>query len=187
MHDVCPNIHKVKEETYFQIFTRRASSKNKHWVPLNDMNDFFTGITWNYDEAWSAVHIGFRRAQVYLACIFLSPANHEKSSIEAHERQKMNVAQFAENVRKFGDGEYINDGYAPSPDWKENFWGANYEKLLRVKIKYDPDNLFYCHHCVGSDLEKKGDEFESSAAPTNVTQRLPVLLLLIIAISIDLI
>ena len=27
-----------------------------------------------------------------------------------------------------------------------------YNRLLTVKQLWDPDNLFWCHHCVGSDL-----------------------------------
>jgi hypothetical protein len=27
-----------------------------------------------------------------------------------------------------------------------------YKKLLAVKRAYDPDGLFVCHHCVGSEL-----------------------------------
>ena len=37
-------------------------------------------------------------------------------------------------------------------DWKTRYWGANYDKLLSIKNKYDPDVVFYCYHCVGSDL-----------------------------------
>jgi hypothetical protein len=29
---------------------------------------------------------------------------------------------------------------------------ANYQKLLQIKQKYDPDGMFTCHHCVGSEL-----------------------------------
>ena len=37
-------------------------------------------------------------------------------------------------------------------DWKTRYWGLNnYEKLLSIKKKYDPTNIFYCYHCVGSD------------------------------------
>ena len=34
------------------------------------------------------------------------------------------------------------------------YWGSmdRYNRLLRVKQRWDPDNLFWCHHCVGSDL-----------------------------------
>ena len=37
------------------------------------------------------------------------------------------------------------------PDWQEEFWGGNYQRLLQIKRKYDPEDLFVCHHCVGSE------------------------------------
>jgi FAD/FMN-containing dehydrogenase len=37
------------------------------------------------------------------------------------------------------------------PHWQEAFWGENYERLLAVKDKYDPDGLFFLHHGVGSE------------------------------------
>ena len=30
-------------------------------------------------------------------------------------------------------------------------WGENYDRLLAVKSKYDPDGLFFLHHGVGSE------------------------------------
>lgn len=43
------------------------------------------------------------------------------------------------------------------PNWKQNSYGVNYERLLSIKQKYDPDGLFYAHHAVGSDdwIEKQ--------------------------------
>ena len=35
--------------------------------------------------------------------------------------------------------------------FQRSHWGTNYEKLLAVKDAYDPDGLFICHHCVGSE------------------------------------
>jgi hypothetical protein len=37
------------------------------------------------------------------------------------------------------------------PNWQQSFWGSNYERLLTVKAKYDPDGLFFMHHGVGSE------------------------------------
>jgi Berberine and berberine like len=37
------------------------------------------------------------------------------------------------------------------PHWQEAFWGENYDRLLAVKTKYDPDGLFFLHHGVGSE------------------------------------
>ena len=48
-------------------------------------------------------------------------------------------------------GTYVNETDYFLPQWQQAFWGKNYEKLLAIKKKYDPDGLFYCHHCVGSE------------------------------------
>jgi FAD/FMN-containing dehydrogenase len=48
-------------------------------------------------------------------------------------------------------GSYVNETDYFEPDWKHEFWGENYPKLLAIKHKYDPSGLFFCHHCVGSD------------------------------------
>lgn len=38
------------------------------------------------------------------------------------------------------------------PDWKKAFYGANYDRLLAIKEKYDPHHLFYGTTAVGSDF-----------------------------------
>lgn len=48
-------------------------------------------------------------------------------------------------------GSYVNEGDWFEKDWQRRFWGASYERLLRIKKHYDPDNVFTCHHCVGSE------------------------------------
>jgi hypothetical protein len=50
-----------------------------------------------------------------------------------------------------GAGAYVNEADYFEPDWQRAFWGENYEKLLKIKQKFDPDGMFSCHHCVGSD------------------------------------
>src|SRR5262249_6099957 len=48
-------------------------------------------------------------------------------------------------------GTYANEADYFEKNWQQTFWGTNYKKLLSVKYQYDPDGLFYCHHCVGSE------------------------------------
>ena len=84
------------------------------------------------------------------------------------EQQRTTVARFAEKIQEFSDGVHVHSSYIssyiPSHDWKNDFWGDNYVDLLKVKVKYDPNNLFFCYHCVGSDrIENK-----SSRATTTV-------------------
>ena len=50
-------------------------------------------------------------------------------------------------------GSYWNEADYDEPDWQTSFWGEeNYAKLLVVKKAVDPDGMFTCHHCVGSEL-----------------------------------
>lgn len=47
-------------------------------------------------------------------------------------------------------GSYSNEGSYFEEDWRQQFWGANYARLLRIKRRYDPTNLFRVHKGVGS-------------------------------------
>jgi len=46
---------------------------------------------------------------------------------------------------------YLNEGDFRQPDWKQVFYGANYDRLEEIKDKYDPNHLFYAVTAVGSD------------------------------------
>lgn len=50
-----------------------------------------------------------------------------------------------------GTGAYMNEADRKDPDYIENFYGSFYDSHLAVKKKYDPENLFYCPTCVGSE------------------------------------
>ncbi|KAK7712334.1 hypothetical protein SLS57_007806 [Botryosphaeria dothidea] len=51
-------------------------------------------------------------------------------------------------------GAYMNEADPNQPDWKKAFYGVNYERLLEIKKKYDPNNIFYAQTAVGSDYWK---------------------------------
>jgi FAD/FMN-containing dehydrogenase len=48
-------------------------------------------------------------------------------------------------------GSYMSESNFFQRDWQQSFWGSNYERLRRVKDKYDPGGLFFIHHGVGSE------------------------------------
>jgi len=74
-----------------------------------------------------------------------------------------------------GSGTYLNEANFQEADWKREFYGDNYARLVGVKRVYDPENLFYAVTAVGSDswvadgegrlclvggdVESVGDEF----------------------------
>jgi len=63
------------------------------------------------------------------------------------------VAAAARIIREAtpGAGTYVNEADYFQPGWQREFWGENYDRLLAIKRKYDPDGVFHCHHCVGSE------------------------------------
>jgi len=78
-------------------------------------------------------------------------AGHEPDLAEARTSQ----ARVSEAMRILRNatpeaGSYVNETDYFEPDWRTAFWGENYQKLLGIKRKYDPQGLFSCHHCVGS-------------------------------------
>jgi FAD/FMN-containing dehydrogenase len=79
-------------------------------------------------------------------------AGHEPNKAEG-ERARAGVAAAMKIVRDATPraGSYVNETDYLEPDWQREFWGENYDRLLRIKRKYDPDGLFFCHHCVGSE------------------------------------
>lgn len=50
-----------------------------------------------------------------------------------------------------GAGSYLNEADFFDENWRQSFWGSNYDRLLSVTNRYDPDGLFVVHHGVGSE------------------------------------
>ena len=51
-----------------------------------------------------------------------------------------------------GAGAYFNEADTFEEGWQEQFWGTdNYNALLNVKKTWDPEGLFVCRQCVGSE------------------------------------
>ncbi|MEO1103082.1 MAG: FAD-binding protein [Pseudomonadota bacterium] len=48
-------------------------------------------------------------------------------------------------------GVYGNECDYFISDWKNEIYGTHYDRLLAIKQRYDPQNLFRVHHGVGSD------------------------------------
>jgi hypothetical protein len=58
----------------------------------------------------------------------------------------------------------------PKSKWPTQYWGKNYPRLLKIKEKYDPNNVFSNPQSVGSDLvSREGAESGVSLSPVGVT------------------
>jgi FAD/FMN-containing dehydrogenase len=78
-------------------------------------------------------------------------AGHEPNATESQAQFDgvMSASAVIRTVTEAG-GSYSNEGNYFESDWRRQFWGSNYPRLLRVKRKYDPTNLFRVHKGVGS-------------------------------------
>jgi FAD binding domain/Berberine and berberine like len=48
-------------------------------------------------------------------------------------------------------GAYVNEADPFQKDYHKVFWGANYPRLLSIKKKVDPHDVFWCRACVGNE------------------------------------
>lgn len=48
-------------------------------------------------------------------------------------------------------GSYINEADLNEDNWQQVFWGSNYPRLLNIKRKWDPKDIFMCKPCIGSE------------------------------------
>jgi FAD/FMN-containing dehydrogenase len=78
--------------------------------------------------------------------------DHEPDVAKARSEAEA-VGQSMDEIRKLLPrvGSYVWETDYFQPHWQEAFWGENYDRLLKVKTKYDPDGLFFLHHGVGSE------------------------------------
>lgn len=102
----------------------------------------------NFADDSTAVNPNLRSAVMALTCglTWESPFTDSKS-IEMAEK-------FTTGLIKFGNGTYFNEPSAYLPDWKTAYWGGHYDRLFAIKKVWDPENVFTCLHCVGSDISQ---------------------------------
>ncbi|TPX57014.1 hypothetical protein PhCBS80983_g04121 [Powellomyces hirtus] len=91
------------------------------------------GAVARFAASHTAAHPGWRDALLHVVAIF--PNSRQPLSDVSGPRQ----------------AAYFNEADASEPNWRDLFWGAHYERLLKIKTRWDPNGLFYCFRCVGSD------------------------------------
>ncbi|KAI0353743.1 FAD-binding domain-containing protein [Trametes cingulata] len=72
------------------------------------------------------------------------------TSVEAKRAIYANFSAHMDLLRDItpGSGAYFNEADVHEPNPQQSFWGENYERLVSIKRKYDPDHLLDCWQCV---------------------------------------
>jgi FAD/FMN-containing dehydrogenase len=83
---------------------------------------------------------------------FAGIARHEPDAARATREATAVSACLAELARLApGAPTYVAESSYFQKDWQRAYWGDNYARLKSVKKQYDPDGLFFAHHCPGSE------------------------------------
>jgi hypothetical protein len=118
------------------------------------LNDMTMGIgTWNHPYmrgGGNAVNPAFRTATMRPAAELQWTGTNPATLI----KKKADALKFGASLKSLNPlgGTYSNEADPDSPDWQHAFWGSNYERLYSIKTKLDPEGVFYCRSCVGSEL-----------------------------------
>jgi hypothetical protein len=95
------------------------------------------------DTPDNAVNPGWRDAMVSL--LIVTPWNYKVSWEAMQDTMEMITDEITPKLASITPGgtTYLSEGDFRDPNWKQNFYGANYESLEKIKNKYDPEHIFY--------------------------------------------
>lgn len=73
--------------------------------------------------------------------------------VEAARKARDDVHRAMNELRAVAPngGAYVSESDYFETDWQHSYWGANYDRLVSIKKKYDPTGLFFVHNGVGSE------------------------------------
>ncbi|KAI8714483.1 FAD-binding PCMH-type domain-containing protein [Fusarium sp. LHS14.1] len=99
----------------------------------------------------TAVNPGWRTALVHgIGAVFWD--------VTADEATKKNISDSLTNdyIQRWrdvtpGGHAYCSESDYIEPDFQHSFWGSNWERLVEIKEKWDPYDVFYATNGVGSD------------------------------------
>jgi hypothetical protein len=104
----------------------------------------------------NAVNPAFRNclmhAQAYEADAWWDTLSEQKSIAE-QKRRHDRLQSYMDKWKAItpGGGSYHNEGDSQEPDWKQAFYGKNYERLVGIKRKWDPKGVFWAYSTPASD------------------------------------
>ncbi|KAH8597085.1 hypothetical protein B0O99DRAFT_85648 [Bisporella sp. PMI_857] len=115
---------------YLYSWTSNSTSSTTAW--RGSVWHLSTGIAWGYNSTFAQ-----RAASLKL------------------------LDQVAEKMHELvpNGGAYFNEANPWTKDWKEDWWSDNYETLLAIKKKYDPEELLSCWKCVGFEESSAVERF----------------------------
>ncbi|OQN98711.1 hypothetical protein B0A48_15377 [Cryoendolithus antarcticus] len=153
------------------IVTASRMFPKANWATPQAFNTMYTAlwatiesgkaiIGYNISPTWArggkqdtAVNPAWRTGIAYLITGFPHADLYASGAELLAERENFTRGTM-ESWRKLtpGSGAYLNEGDRIQPNFQWAFWGSHYPRLLEIKKRYDPFNLFYATTGVGSEF-----------------------------------
>ncbi len=136
-----------------KAFAQALFDASRHWTLGLHFNKGQAGASTDAMQRGRETSINPKLYDAAALMIIAATADDpQKPDAAEGEEAKAHISAAMKIIRDItpGAGSYVNETDYFEPDWQQSFWGENYPRLLAIKRKYDPDNLFTCHHCVGS-------------------------------------
>ncbi|KAI5917047.1 FAD-binding domain-containing protein [Camillea tinctor] len=99
---------------------------------------------------WNSVLPAWREALYTLNVGIVYGADVTPEELHTIQRQANEWQKLFSPVTP-GGGAYVNEAVFDNPNWKADYFGENYDKLLEIKNKYDPEFALWQHTSVGAD------------------------------------
>lgn len=116
-----------------------------------------------YPGNTSSVNPAFREAVMHL--VVYDSAHTEGVTAAQDKANRRRLHRYTDYLREATkqSGSYINEAAVDEPAWQASFFGkGNYERLLEVKRRWDPEGVFWGPATVGSEGWKVAGEWGDS-------------------------
>ncbi|EAW22098.1 FAD/FMN-containing protein [Aspergillus fischeri NRRL 181] len=113
---------------------------------------FSIGKVNNKERDNTAVHEIWKHSHALLSISVNWLDNATACEKEEKRHQMVQLSKRFTDIVGPDGGTYVNEASPYEPQWQRVFWGKKYDRLLSVKKRVDPTQLFVCNRCVGTDL-----------------------------------
>ncbi|KAJ7823430.1 hypothetical protein B0H14DRAFT_2826767 [Mycena olivaceomarginata] len=138
------------------VVENNNSALTQAYRDINNLGGQVIGVGVNVSktvvgDVYNAVNPGWRDTLIHN--VIATPWSFEAPWSEMLANQQLMTNDMLPKLAALtpNGSAYLNEADFRQPDWKSVFYGTNYDDLLAVKNKYDPNHLFYAVTAVGSD------------------------------------
>jgi len=105
-----------------------------------------------FSQNHNSINPAWRKAYIHTVISVRFPP---LDPVGQREQRRLLTDMYLRGLKDLADdgvgSAYVNEGNPDEEEWKEIFWGENYERLEKIKRRFDPTGVFWCSRCVGGD------------------------------------